>query len=498
MTSPGWTWDRFEAVADARGDAAAILHGEESCSFRALKATALARAGSLDVRPGDRVLVAAENSPDMAALIPGIWHRGAIPVLLFADAPEHHFAHVRATTEPAAVFTAAEIAAPSAAAGATSPGPPVPRSADEPASILFTSGSTGLPKGVVQSAANLIDGAARMSRLFGYRPDDRILCPIPFAFDYGWGQLLSLLIEGIPLVMPRPRNAFGLCDALERHRPTILAGVPSVFGDLCSGLAPIRAVPRDSVRLITNTGSKIPRPVFDALLDLFPDAALSLNYGLTETYRTCSLPPELARERPDSVGFAVPGVSVEIRRGDGSLAVPEEEGEIVHRGSGTFLGYWNDPERTAQVLRPHPEGGVAVHTGDLGRIDADGLLYVHGRRDRQLKSMGVRVSPDEVEALLLESGLVAEAAVTALPHDVLGDMVVACILPPPGAPDERTLLRSLKAHARSRMSVYMQPRQYVLVSELPRTRSGKVDYPTLRAGLLADQARSPVPEPSMT
>lgn len=497
MTAAGWTWDRFAAVADARGDATAIRHGEESQSFRALKAEAIARSAGLAIGPGDRVLVAAENSPGLAALIPAIWHRGGIPVMLFADAPEHHFAHVRATTEPAAVFIGDDVGRPPAGAGGSAR-PPVQRGGADPASILFTSGSTGLPKGVVQSAGNLIDGAARMSRLFGYGPDDRILCPIPFAFDYGWGQLLSLLLEGITLVMPRPRSAFGLCEALERHLPTVFAGVPSVFGDLCSGLAPIRTVRRDSVRLITNTGSKIPRPVFETLLELFPDAAVSLNYGLTETYRTSSLPPELARERPDSVGFAIPGVTVEIRRPDGSLAGAGEEGEIVHRGAGTFLGYWNDPARTAAVLRPHPEGGLAVHTGDLGRIDADGLLHVHGRRDRQLKSMGVRVSPDEVEALLLESGLAAEVAITALPHDVLGDMVVACIIPAPGAPDERTLLKTLKAHARGRMSVYMQPRQYILFDELPRTRSGKVDYPTLRAELLTNQVRSPVPERSMT
>ncbi|MBL9058539.1 MAG: AMP-binding protein, partial [Mangrovicoccus sp.] len=275
----------------------------------------------------------------------------------------------------------------------------------------------------------------------------------------------------------------------------------------------IRETDRSSVRLITNTGSKIPARVFDETLALFPGAAISLNYGLTETYRSASLPVALARQAPDAVGHAVPGVTLAVLRPDGTPAAPEEEGEIVHRGLGTFLGYWNDPGRTAEVLRADPVGGAGrvVHTGDLGRIGSDGLLRIHGRRDRQLKSMGIRVSPDEIEALLLDSGLVADAGVIALPHDVLGDMIVACIVPkraasatvapargpattpmalPAGATgdtgtsagvwlSEAELVGRLRAAARQTMSQHMQPRRWLVFDALPLTRSGKVDYPAL-------------------
>lgn len=503
----GWTWERFEAVVASRCDAVALRHGDARLTFRDLGVAAKAQASELALEPGARVIVMAENGPALAALVPAIWYHGGIVVLVHADAPTRHLAHAVEAVQPAAIFadrTELLCEGPALQPLALVGGPGIKgkprhrRSGDDPASILFTSGSTGLPKGVTQPARNLVDGAARMSRLLGYCAEDRILCPVPFAFDYGWGQLLSLLLEGIPLVLPEPRNAFGVCAALEAHAPTVLAGVPAVFADLIAGLAPIRETSRGSVRLITNTGSKLPKPVFETLAGLFPDAEMSLNYGLTETYRSASLPPKMARSHPDAVGFPVPGVEIEIRRPDGTQAAPGEEGEIVHRGAGVFAGYWGDPLRT-KAVRHDEDGTPTVLTGDLGRIDSDGLLYVHGRRDRQIKSMGVRVSPDEVETLLLESGAVAEVAVTALPHELFGQMIVACVVPAAGQDDEKALLKQLRAHARAQMSVYMQPRRYVVLPALPRTRSAKVDYSALWVRLMeeseADQAKGRPPSP---
>lgn len=517
-------WDRVAAIAAARGGAPAVLQGATSLTFSALAAEAAALAAGIAGRigPGDRVILAAPNDPALLVWTAAVWHRGAIPVWLHADAPDLHRAHALAVTGPALVVAdsawpgGTPVHAPGdrPAAGATRR--PCPRTGAAPGSIVFTSGSTGPPKGVTQSGATLIDGARRIGVLLGYRTDDRLLCPVPFAFDYGWGQALSCLLGGMTLVMPDQPGGFGTCAALADHAPTVLAGVPALFADLTAGLAPIGATPRDSVRLITNTGSKIPAAVFAELCSLFPDAAISLNYGLTETYRSASLPVELARSHSDAVGLPVPGVDLRVLRPDGTEAAAEEEGEIVHRGAGTFLGYWGDPERTAQVRRPDPLGGdgPAVFTGDLGRIRRDGLLCIHGRRDRQMKSMGVRVSPDEIEAILMECPEVAEAAVIALPHPVLGDMITACIVPrrdpagraaavpipvhvpaPAGAdiapglrdtgpapqvPDRKALLQALNRHARTRMSAYMQPRRWEILDRLPRTRSAKIDYPALR------------------
>lgn len=492
-------WRRFEAVAARRGNAPAVLHGEQIASFAALRERAAAWARRLSLAPGERAVLCADNSSGVAAAVLGLWARGAVPVIVSEQAPQTH-------RERAARATAAKLAVTDTARAsgawpvpvldltevdrdrcAGSAPPTVAQSAAEPGSILFTSGSTGPPKGVVQSAANLLDGVDRVAAATRYRADDRILCSVPFAFDYGWGQLLSTLLGGYTLVLPEPRNSFGLCAAIGRHRPSVLALVPSVLGDLFAGLAPIRDVDQASVRLITNTGAKIAPRLFETMLELFPAAAIGLNYGLTETYRSAMLPTSLARNMRDSVGFALPGVDLAVLRPDGTRCAPGEEGEIVHRGAGTFLGYWGEPERTAAVRRPDPlwrypgvPAPAVVFTGDLGRVDERGALYVHGRRDRQLKSMGVRVSPDEVEAVLAASGCVDEVAIVARPHDLLGDMIVAAVrLAPRG--DGADPLAALKRYANDALSPYMRPRAYLTMETLPRTTTGKVDYPKLAA-----------------
>lgn len=484
-------WDRFERIAASRCGATALVQGSRRMSFDYLRRAGLQWAARLDVAPGGRVVVSAANGAAPAAAILGIWRLGAIPVLVHAAAPDRHLAHAARLTDAASVLvdpdrSVPDVDAPVLWTDRTDAGdlpPPAPRqSGAEPASILFTSGSSGPPKGVTQSAATLIDGADRVADLMGYGRGDSILCGVPFAFDYGWGQLLSTFFRGVPLVLPERRDAFGLCEAMASHRPTVLAGVPALFADLLAGMSPIAGTDRGSIRLITSTGSKVPGPVWSALVGTFPDAEIALNYGLTETYRSACLPPSLARAHPGSVGFALPGVDLAIVRPDGTRCVADEEGEIVHRGAGAFLGYWGEPERTAATLRPDPawtHGGVnsptVVFTGDLGRMDGAGLLYVHGRRDRQMKSMGVRVAPDEIEALLLESGLLTEVAVAARANDTLGDMIVAFVVRKEATSD----LKALKRHARAVMSPYMQPREWVVLDRLPRLPSGKVDYPTL-------------------
>lgn len=492
--SGGWIWEAFQAVVRRRGEQIALWQGGEAIGFVALERAARALAADLPLAPGDRAVICAANSLGFAALAGAIWARGGIVTLVHADAPDAHLDHAVHQTGARLVFADRQIGgltadlrpvpdpAPLPPSAHAAP-PPHGRSGSDPASIVFTSGSTGTPKGVVQTAATLIDGAARVGAALGYRPDDRILCPIPFAFDYGWGQLLSVLTQGLPLVLPALRNPFSLCEAMGRHAPTVLAGVPSVFAELVFGLAPLAETPKDGIRLITNTGSRIPDPIFDALLAHFPRARIALNYGLTETYRSAMLPPDLAARHRHSVGFALPGSRLLIRREDGSPAATGETGEILHAGAGVFAGYWGDPDRTAatRIAVTLEDGRIlpAVRTGDYGHIDAQGLLYVEGRRDRQIKCMGIRVSPDEIEMRLQETGLLREAAVTSRPHDILGALIVAHVAPVAAGQDQKALLKALRQHVRARLSAYMQPREYRIHDRLPRNPNGKIDYPAL-------------------
>lgn len=483
------TPDRPAIVHDSRTTTCAdwVAHAERyAAAFLALGGSA-----------GDRALVWMTTSPDMAAAMLGTWRCGGIFALLDPRARAEHFLHAIRTVSPKCVFAddratlPADPGIPVLVPGELGNGrPPLPDAACplpvDPASIVFTSGSTGRPKGVTQSHGSLVRACRTVTGYLGVEPDDRILCTVPMSFDYGFGQVLSAILTGATLVLPSEPSPVGMCAAIERHRPTVLAGVPSVFTYLLRGVSPFRTTDLSSIRIITNTGGTIPSPILHELLELLPGRRLFLNYGLTETYRTSYLDPSLVETNPQSIGRAIPGAGVVIVRDDGSPAPPGEVGEIVHRGDYICLGYWNDPEATARALRPDPlavpgcpRAPLAVFTGDLGRTDENGLLYYCGRRDRQLKPMGVRINPSETEDALHRSGLVREVAVLGRKHDLLGDELWALVVPVDGSLDPAALVQQLRDYGRRVLSAYMMPQRFVVRDELPKTTSGKIDYPRL-------------------
>ncbi|MHA6264586.1 class I adenylate-forming enzyme family protein [Arenibacterium sp. CAU 1754] len=495
-------WSRFRAVARQWPDHPAVLKGDAGLTFAELGARAAQFSLQLRNRGlpyGGRCIVWAKNSPEMAIAILGVLAARMIPTIVNAQSPTAHISHAAERTKACALITDQDHASrltfdgvvfdleqlglggPDAVSGTDA----LPVLFHDPASVLFTSGSTGLPKGAAQSHANLIWGADAVGRALGLSHNDRLLGTVPWAFDYGWGQLLSTFLLGVTQVLPDVPGPIGLCAAIERHKPTVLPGVPSLYAELIRGISPIRDTDLASLRLITNTGSKISKSLFADTLDLFPDVEISLNYGLTETYRSATLSPDLARSKPGSVGRALPGAGIAVITEDGGIAKPGELGEIVHRGAGVFLGYWGDPIKTAQVRRPDPlhcetdlPAAPAVYTGDIGWIDDEGHLFVQGRRDRQIKSMGVRVSPDEVEGLIEATGLVDEVAIIGVPHEIVGQQVVAVVVI---RGDPKLSLRELKKLARQSMSPFMQPMVWHVVDALPRTSNGKIDYPTITA-----------------
>ncbi|MEZ4629940.1 MAG: fatty acid--CoA ligase family protein [Deinococcales bacterium] len=289
----------------------------------------------------------------------------------------------------------------------------------------------------------MLSGCDRVAKTLGYRQNDSILCPVPWSHDYGWGQLLSLYFRGIPLILPKSKDVFALCEAIEKHQPSILAAIPALCASLVRGVSPIKETKLSSIRLITSTGAPFPQAILQEIKDLFKEAKLCLNYGLTETYRSTSLAPDFVDSHYLSVGKPIEGVSIIILRQDDHLADVGEVGEVVHRGEGVFIAYWGDAEKTQlsrrldtfapdispDISSDNQEAGYCVYTGDLGWLDEEGFLYLVGRRDRQIKTMDMRVGLDEVEAILLEFPLIAEVAVAALPHEIMGNMIVAAIVP---------------------------------------------------------------------
>ena len=354
------------------------------------------------------------------------------------------------------------------------------------AAILYTSGSTGKPKGVVLSHRNLVAGAQSVAQYLQNQPDDRILCVLPLSFDYGLSQVTTAFSVGACAVLMNHLLLRDVIDVVEQERITGLAAVPPLWIQL-SQLSWHNA---GRLRYITNSGGVMQRPTLDALRAALPHTRIYLMYGLTEAFRSTYLAPELLEGRPDSIGKAIPNAEVLVLRPDGTPCAPEEPGELVHRGALVAMGYWNDPQRTAERFRPLPacHTGLpvpecAVWSGDTVRADAEGFLYFVGRNDEMIKTSGYRVSPGEVEEAAYACGLLAEAAAVGVPHPVLGQVIVLVAI----AQQESGLEKvELLAALRARLPAYMVPAWIELRQDaLPRNPNGKIDRKLLATELVS-------------
>ena len=232
----------------------------------------------------------------------------------------------------------------------------------------------------------------------------------------------------------------------------------------------------------------MPRPVLDRLRAVLPAADPYLMYGLTEAFRSTYLDPAQVDRHPDSIGKAIPNAEILVLRADGSRCDPGEEGELVHRGALVALGYWNDPERTAERFRllPHPDQPWraperAVWSGDTVVADAEGLLYFVGRTDDMLKTSGYRVSPTEIEEAAYATGLVRDVVALGIDEVGIGHRIVLVATSPDGELDEVALVAAL----RQTLPLYMVPSRIDVRDELPRSPNGKFDRNLMKAEVSA-------------
>ena len=349
----------------------------------------------------------------------------------------------------------------------------LPASAHDPdtlAALFYTSGSTGRPKGVMLSHANLWLGAISVAHYLGLGSDNRTLCVLPLAFDYGQNQLLSTWAAGgcaIAFDYLLPRD---VVRAVRRHDVTVLAGVPPLWHQLAE--ADWSGGQGASLGTLTNSGGHLPLPLVRKLRGLFPQARLHLMYGLTEAFRSTSLDPALVDTHPDSVGTASPFAEVTIVRPDGSEASPGEEGELVHAGPLVAQGYWNDAQRTAERFRDGQ-----VWSGDRAVKGEDGLIRFRGRADAMIKTSGNRVSPTEVEEAALASGAVAQSVALGMPDETLGQAIILVAEPAGENAEER-----LRAFFAAELPAFMRPIRIVWRERLPVGPNGKLE----RAAILAE------------
>jgi len=353
-----------------------------------------------------------------------------------------------------------------------------PVGVDDPASIIYTSGTTSAAKGVMLSQRNLYANAKAVIVSLGLTEHDHSLCVLPFHFSYGNSVLHSHLLCGARLTL-EDNIVFPqyVLQRLQDERVSGFAGVPSTFAVLIERHR-LQDFDLGHLRYVTQAGGPMPGPLLAKLREQLPKVQIFLMFGQTEaTARISCLPPSDLERKPGSVGLPVDGVEIEIRHGRES--VPRGTvGEICVRGPSVMLGYWNDREATAEVLR---DGWL--RTRDLGYLDDEGFLYVVGRATDMIKVGGFRVSPQEVEEVIAALEGVAEVAVVGVPDELLGQAIKAVVVPRHGA---NVTALALKAHCRQNLAAYKVPKEIEFAASLPRTASGKVQRFKLAGTQFAD------------
>ena len=517
--------EMFDATAARHGERDALVHGEQRISYAALResserlATAFAARG---VARGHRIVVYLHNRPEVVEVALAASRLGAIfvpanPLLRGRQVQqviEDSGARLLITAQTALaglsdlavkipgldiVVCDADAGAPASFAALLAT-PPTPRASpaidNDPVAILYTSGSTGRPKGVVLSHRNLVSGARSVSRYLGNVAQDRLLAALPLSFDYGFSQVTTAFAVGACAITVQFSTAASLLQVMEAQRITGLAGVPTMWAHLADTHWPPEAA--RSLRYLTNSGGVLPQVVIGKLQARAPEARIFCMYGLTEAFRSTYLDPAELANRPGSIGKAIPNQEILVLRPDGTPCAPDEVGELVHRGSLVTLGYWNDPELTRLRFRPMPGSNrglsdeIVVFSGDQVRADADGFLYFVGRTDGLIKVSGNRVSPTDIEEVLLEVPGVVEAIAVGVADDTLGQHIVVGLVT--DSTEKSAVVDSMRQATRLSLPAYMVPAQACILDAIPRTVNGKQDRSAVLADLEARLARN---DPSM-
>ncbi len=482
-------------TAQAAPDRLAIRDGERTLDYAALAGRAAAIRDALvadGLARGDRVGILLPHGADGAAAFFGATAAGGVATVInwlyrprqVEAVLEHAAVSVLLTTREWGAHQTRTLAGNTRIVfvedlPAVGTGVPLDAAGDAPAQITYTSGSSGGPKGVVISHDNLLAGIHTVVDYLGITRDDRIASLLPFSFVYGFNQLNCAVATGARLDIMAAGMGAEVVKSLGELETTVLAGVPPIWMQLLR--VPAFASPLPALRIATCAGGRLSPEAVKAVRAAQPQARLFLMYGLTEVFRSTYLPPDEVDAHPDSMGRAVPGSAVYVVREDGTVCDDGEIGELVHAGPTVAIGYWNDPETTARVFRPNPTADAsrpglerAVFSGDLVRRDAEGRLYYVGRRDRMIKTLGFRVSPDEIADVLYASRQVTEAVVTSEPDDARGDRIVAhVVLSAEGS------LEALRRWCGVELPRHMQPARWDVRDALPRNAAGKFDLVTL-------------------
>jgi len=467
----------------------ALVTGATRLTYAELAARAAGLAAELKrqgVQRGDRVVVFLQNSPETVISVFGTLMAGGVFSVVNPSTKADKLAYIlnnctakALITEPRLAATAmqAKAEAPAVAAMLSTPftfadgaAPKFSGIDLDVAMIVYTSGSTGFPKGVTMTHANIVAAATSITTYLQSSADDIVLSVLPLAFDYGLYQALMCVKVGATLILEKS-FAFPqvILQKLKSERVTGFPLVPTMAALLLQ-MKDVQPAMFPDLRYITNTAAALPKAHIQRLRELFPTTQLFSMYGLTECKRCTYLPPAELDRRPDSVGIAIPGTEAFVVNELGERVASGVVGELVIRGAHVMKGYWADEAATNRALKPglYPWEKV-LYTGDLFRMDEDGFLYFVGRKDDIIKTRGEKVSPKEVENVLYELAGIREACVIGVPDPILGQALKAIV-----AADEGITEADVVRHCRARLEDFMVPTMVEFRGQLPKSENGKI------------------------
>ncbi|GGS45682.1 class I adenylate-forming enzyme family protein [Actinokineospora fastidiosa] len=474
--------------ASATPDRVALLGGGDVWTYRELRDRVAAVAGHLrevGVRPGDRVLLVAPSVPEFVGAYYGVHAVGAIAVTANTMSTGPELEHIG--TDAGVVFVLSWDGvgqAPGRAAealgvpclplvpglvgfdrgGAVETPPATP--ADATAAILYTSGTTGRPKGAQLTHGNLEASGAILRASHGITAADRGATALPLFHVYGQACVMNVAMQaGASLALLARFEPSAMLSLLRETEPTFLAGVPTMWNALLHAAGAGGAGEFAGLRHASSGGASLPAEVMRAFEERFGCAILEA-YGLTETCGAATYQDPGRPYKPGHVGIPLPGCAIAIRDEGGADLPAGEVGEVHISGPVVMKGYWNRPDATAEVLR---DGWL--RTGDLGTLDADGDLRIVDRKKDMMIRGGYNVYPSEVEEVLYGHPDIVEAAVVSVPDDHYGEEVAAVITLRPGA---ELATEDLRAWAKERLSAYKVPHLVAVVDELPKGPTGKI------------------------
>lgn len=469
-----------------RPDAIALRAREEEWTYGRLKGLAAAFGGALraaGINSRDRVLLVAPSVPEFVVAYMGAHLRGAVVITMNTMATAAEIGYVLDDSDAALVIAWHEVTASAERAAGERGRPfwvlehgaesdadpltePVDLAPDDTAILLYTSGTTGKPKGVELTVSNVDSTTRRLIDQLGFTTEDRVGTGLPLFHIFGQALIMNPVLHlGASLSLLSPFHPEHMLEMLRRDRLTAMAGVPTMWNAMLHAAGEYGPDDFTSLRLAASGGASLPAEVVRAFTERFGCEILE-GYGLTETTGSATFNPAGREPKIGSVGLALPGTSIEVRDSSGEVSPAGEVGELYLKGHGIMKGYWNRPEATAADLQ---DGWLK--TGDLGRVDEDGYVYIVGRAKDMIIRGGYNVYPNEVEEVFYGHPGIAEVAVIGVPHDHYGEEVAAVIVTVDGVsldPDD------LRAWAKEQLSAYKVPHLFAFADELPKGATGKI------------------------